>query len=207
MVCGSRPCGRSQAGFVTRYFVVIPVEGTMMRCRLITLAFAISIVPAVANAAPTTTIDIGKITCSQYLAMPPALSSKFSAWMSGWFSYRNRRTFVDFDLHQANIAKVKAWCQSSPDESVMAGLLKAIGSTAPAGAKLDFNKITCGDWLGYAPEDRDSVRYFMSGYYSSAASDDVFDYDRLQRNSRKVVAYCEKKKLDTLPTAIHKRAS
>ena len=40
-----------------------------MRCKLIILTFAISIVPAVANAALTTTIDIGKITCSQYLAM------------------------------------------------------------------------------------------------------------------------------------------
>ena len=48
-----------------------------MRCKLVILTFAISIVPAVATL--TTTIDIGKITCSQYLAMPPALSSKFSA--------------------------------------------------------------------------------------------------------------------------------
>ena len=99
-----------------------------MRCKLIILTFSISIVPAVANAALTTTIDIGKITCSQYLAMPPALSSKFSAWMSGWFSYRNRRTFVDFGLHQTNITNVKAWCQSNPSESVMVGLPKAIGS-------------------------------------------------------------------------------
>ena len=80
------------------------------------------IVPAVANAALTTTIDIGKITCSQYLAMPPALSSKFSAWMSGWFSYRNRRTFVEFGLHQTNVTNLKAWCQSNPSESVMVGL-------------------------------------------------------------------------------------
>jgi len=34
-----------------------------MRCKLVVLTFAISIVPAVANAALTTTIDIGKITC------------------------------------------------------------------------------------------------------------------------------------------------
>ena len=177
-----------------------------MGCRLIILAFAISIVPTIAHAAPTTTIDIGKITCSQYLDMPPALSSKFSAWMSGWFSYRNRRTFVDFGLHQTNIKNVKAWCQSNPRETVMVGLRKAIGSTAPAGAVLDFNKVTCGDWLGYAPEDRDFVRYFMSGYYSSAANDNVLDYNRLQRNSGNVVAYCEKKKPHTLPTAIQKSA-
>jgi hypothetical protein len=35
-----------------------------MRCRLIVLAFAMSILPAAAHAAPTTTIDIGKIMLS-----------------------------------------------------------------------------------------------------------------------------------------------
>jgi hypothetical protein len=89
----------------------------------------------------------------------------------------------------------------------MAGLPKAIGSTASIGDKLDFNKITCGDWLAYGPEDREFVSYFMSGYYGSAANNDVLDYNRLQRNSRKVAAWCEKKKSNTLPTAIQKGAS
>jgi hypothetical protein len=33
------------------------------------------------------------------------------------------------------------------------------------------------------------------------------DYDRLQKNSEKVIAYCKKRKSDTLPTAIQKSAS
>jgi acid stress chaperone HdeB len=85
-----------------------------------------------------------------------------------------------------------------------------IGATlAPAAAqiKLDMNKITCGDWLGYAPADRDFVRYFMSGYYNAAANNNVLDYNRLEKNSEKVVAYCKKHKPDTLPTAIQKSAS
>jgi hypothetical protein len=114
---------------------------------------------------------------------------------------------VDFDVHQTNIANVKNWCQSNPDESVMVGLPKAIGAAAPAGDKLDFNKMTCGDWLGYAPEGRDFVSYFMSGYYNAAAKNDVLDYNRLQRNSRKVVVWCEKRKSYTFPTAIQKVAS
>ena len=147
-----------------------------MKCRLIGLTFAISMVPIVANA--QVTIDMGKITCSQYLAMPQSQSDNFSAWMSGWFSY------------------------------VLAVILIGAGS-APAAAqiKLDLNKITCGDWLGYAPADRDFVRYFMSGYYNAAANNNVLDYNRLQKNSEKVVAYCKKRKTDTLPTAIQKSAS
>jgi hypothetical protein len=178
-----------------------------MRCRLNILTFAISIVPAFAGEVHATTVDIRSITCNEYLAMPAAPSSKFSAWMTGWFSYESRRTFVDFDLHRTNVANVRGWCQSNPSASVMVGLEKSIGVAAVPNATLDFNKITCGTWLGYGPEDRDFVRYFMSGYYNATASNSVLDYDRLQRNSSAVVAYCKKNKSRTLPTAIQNRAS
>ena len=90
----------------------------------------------------------------------------------------------------------------------VAVILIGAGSVpAAAQIKLDMNKITCGDWLGYAPADRDFIRYFMSGYYNAAANNNVLDYDRLQKNSEKVVAYCKKRKSDTLPTAIQKRAN
>jgi len=47
----------------------------------------------------------------------------------------------------------------------------------------------------------------MSGYYNAAANNNVLDYNRLQKNSTKVMAYCKKRKSDTLPTAIKKSAS
>jgi hypothetical protein len=87
--------------------------------------FAISIFPMAANA--QLTIDMSTIKCDQYLAMSPSMSRDFSAWMSGWFSYQTRRTFVDLALHQKNIANVKAWCQFHPQESVMTGLQNAVG--------------------------------------------------------------------------------
>jgi hypothetical protein len=37
--------------------------------------------------------------------------------MSGWFSYQTRREFVDIELHQKNIANLKAWCQYHPQET------------------------------------------------------------------------------------------
>jgi acid stress chaperone HdeB len=86
-------------------------------------------------------------------------------------------------------------------------LIGAASSPAAAQIKLDMNKITCGNWLGYSPADRDFVRYFMSGYYSAAAKNNVLDYNRLEKNSAKVAAYCKKRKNDTLPTAIQKSAS
>jgi hypothetical protein len=93
--------------------------------------------------------------------------------------------------------------------ALVIGTIFLAAASAPAAAqiKLDMNKITCGDWLGYSPSDRDFVRFFMSGYYNAAANNDVLDYNRLQNNSAKVAAYCKKRKSDTLPTAIKKSAS
>jgi hypothetical protein len=85
-------------------------------------------------------------------------------------------------------------------------LLTAASAPASAQIKLDMNKITCGDWLSYGPADRDFVRFFMSGYYNAAANSDVLDYNRLEKNSAKVMALCKKRKSDTLPTAIQKAA-
>jgi len=96
-----------------------------MRLPLIGLTFAILLLPATANA--QLTIDMASITCGQYLGMPPAQSRDFSAWMSGWFSYQTRRQFVDIELHQKNIANLKAWCQYHPQDSVMTGLQAGIG--------------------------------------------------------------------------------
>ena len=96
-----------------------------MRLGLISTAFAILILPAAANA--QLTIDMGAIKCNQYLAMSPSTSRDFSAWMSGWFSYQTRRTFVDLLTHQKSIANVKSWCKYRPQESVMNALQNAIG--------------------------------------------------------------------------------
>jgi hypothetical protein len=92
--------------------------------------------------------------------------------------------------------------------TLMVGVVLAIAAAAPASAqiRLDMNKITCGEWLGYGPADRDFVRFFMSGYYNAAANSDVLDYDRLEKNSAKVMSLCKKRKSDTLPTAIQKAA-
>ena len=85
---------------------------------------------------------------------------------------------------------------------VAATLLVAASAPSAAQIKIDMNKITCGGWLGYSPEERDFVRFWMSGYYNSAANSTVLNYDSFQRNSAKVASYCKSHKSQTLPTAI-----
>ena len=89
---------------------------------------------------------------------------------------------------------------------VAATLLLAASLPSAGQISLDMNQITCRDWLGYSPENQDFVRFFMSGYYNAAANNNVLDYDRLQRNSAMIAAYCKKHGSDTLPTAIQNSA-
>jgi len=81
-------------------------------------------------------------------------------------------------------------------------LLAAASQPSVAQISVDMNQITCGGWLEYSPEQRDFVRFWMSGYYNAAANSNVLNYDRFQRNSAKIAAYCKKNKSKTLPTAI-----
>ena len=85
---------------------------------------------------------------------------------------------------------------------VAATLLVAAWQSSVAQINVDINQITCGGWLGYSREERDFVRFWMSGYYNAAANSNVLNYDRFQRNSAKITAYCKKNKSKTLPTAI-----
>jgi hypothetical protein len=95
----------------------------MKRIKLICL-IAGCLLPFGANA--QVTIDMNTVKCDQYLAMPASMSRDFSAWMSGWFSYQTRKTYVDLVVHQKNIANVQDWCNYHRQEKVMTGLQNAI---------------------------------------------------------------------------------
>ncbi|MGA7013915.1 MAG: HdeA/HdeB family chaperone [Pseudolabrys sp.] len=81
-------------------------------------------------------------------------------------------------------------------------LLVAGSLPSSAQIRVDMNNMTCGNWLGYSPENREFVRYWMSGYYNAAANSNILNYDRLQNNSAKVAEYCKSHKSQSLPTAI-----
>ena len=67
-------------------------------------------------------IDMSKVTCANYLAMPPDKSRIFSAWMSGYFNQKSGYAWVDLNAFARNIANVKQWCATYPNETVMTGL-------------------------------------------------------------------------------------
>lgn len=72
-----------------------------------------------------TVVEMRKVTCVQYLAMTLSESKRFSAWMSGWYSYQVGKTSVDVITYRKNVENVRAWCQFHPQEAVMSGLDQA----------------------------------------------------------------------------------
>jgi hypothetical protein len=94
-----------------------------MRKMLFGLAMVGMIAPSLGHAQAA--IDMGRVTCAEYLAMPPEMSADFSAWMSGWFNQKNGYVSVDLDAFHRNVDNVKAWCASNKDSSVMGGLQAA----------------------------------------------------------------------------------
>ena len=87
------------------------------------LTLAAAMPPAVAHA--QVSIDMSRVTCAEYLAMPPGQAATFSAWMSGWFNQKNGYVFFDINAYERNVANVKSWCALNPADTVMAGLQRA----------------------------------------------------------------------------------
>jgi hypothetical protein len=88
--------------------------------------------------------------------------------------------------------------------AVLAVFLSAALVPASAQVKLDMNKITCGDLLGYDRTNQEFVRSWMSGYYAASKNIDMVDLKRVNADSKKVTDYCKKHKSDPLPKAINK---
>ena len=78
----------------------------------------------------------------------------------------------------------------------------AASQLSVAQISVDMNQITCGRWLGYSADERDFVRFWMSGYYNAAGNSNVLNCDRFKKNSAKITAYCKKNRAKTLPSAI-----
>ena len=68
-------------------------------CLTITVSLSLSSLRA------QVTIDMSKVTCADYLAMPPDKSRTFSAWMSGYFNQKLGYAWVDLNVHLHEISQ------------------------------------------------------------------------------------------------------
>jgi hypothetical protein len=84
------------------------------------LAIVGAMAPSLAHA--QLKIDMNLVTCGQYMGMPPEQAANFAAWMSGWFNQKQGYVWVNLQAYERNIANVRAYCASNPNDKVMAVL-------------------------------------------------------------------------------------
>jgi hypothetical protein len=101
------------------------LEGTYMKRLMMAFVIAGAIAPKIASA--QVDIDMGTVTCGEFLALPEGRADAFAAWMSGWAHRKVGRTQLDLIAFPKNIASVKSWCASHKGESVMRGVYDALG--------------------------------------------------------------------------------
>ena len=119
-----------------------------MRKLILGLALAMTIAPGASHAQMT--LDMSRVTCADMLALPPDRAEMFSAFMSGWFNQRFGYVTVGFADYERNVASVKQWCTTNPQQTVMAALERAHPQPGPPGGqvKVDMSLITCKQYLG-----------------------------------------------------------
>ena len=62
------------------------MNNVSVRAFALFVTIAGTILPSIAQA--QVMIDTSRITCSQYLALPPDQSGMLAAWLSGWFNQK-----------------------------------------------------------------------------------------------------------------------
>ena len=97
-----------------------------MKSRRILVALAAFVLPLSVNA--QVMFDTTRVTCANYLAMSPTDARLFSAFMSGWFNQKTGHVTVDLNQYEKNVANVRSWCGTNPNETVIAGLTRATGT-------------------------------------------------------------------------------
>ena len=177
-----------------------------MRKLLFCLAVAITVIPGSGHA--QVTLDMTRLTCADYLAMPPDQGRVFSAWMSGWFNQKFGYVSVGLGDFARNVASVRQWCTTSPRETIMTALERSRPEPGPVSGqvKIDMSLITCRQYLSSDAERQEMIAHWMSGYFRASRSQPVFDFQRFANNKKAVGNYCKKRRDETLMSAIQKSA-
>lgn len=95
-----------------------------MRKTVLCLASALALAPTVVLA--QVTIDMNRISCGDFVAMPAEDSATTAAWISGWFNQKAGYTWIDLHAYHRNIDNIRQFCTSHPTEMVMTAVYQAV---------------------------------------------------------------------------------
>jgi acid stress chaperone HdeB len=84
------------------------------------LAMALIVLGALGvDAAGQDAIDLGRTTCTQFLAMSREQTLIIVGWLHGYFLDEHASPIIDFGKLNADSLKLSERCQSHPDEDVI----------------------------------------------------------------------------------------
>ena len=72
-------------------------------------------------------VDVGKITCRQFLLDAVAPTKSVTMWLSGYYHGKHGGTVVDFAALPREADKVEDFCRMNLDTPVMDAVEKALG--------------------------------------------------------------------------------
>ena len=92
------------------------------------MALGLALAPTAGSA--QVDIDTTRITCGEFVALPPAELETTAAWFSGWFNEKLGYTFVDIEAFQRSTKNVVAFCKDHPKDQLFGVIQQAVNAAA-----------------------------------------------------------------------------
>jgi acid stress chaperone HdeB len=87
--------------------------------RTLGILFAMTAALVATGAKAQTTIDVTKISCSEYLFDKIAPSKSIAVWLNGYYNGMQHNTVIDLDRMDQNIDKIEDFCRLHLQTTVM----------------------------------------------------------------------------------------
>ena len=75
-------------------------------------------------------LDTTRITCGEFVALPPADADTLAALFSGWFNQKLGDTSVDLEAFHRNTANIAAFCKANPKDQLFGVIQQAVNNAA-----------------------------------------------------------------------------
>ena len=69
--------------------------------------------------AQTSTIDVGKMTCKEFDALPRDRVSAVTTWLDGYYTEEDDPKLIEFDAISASTEKLISFCKQNPNATVL----------------------------------------------------------------------------------------
>jgi acid stress chaperone HdeB len=72
------------------------------------------------------TIDVAKVSCSQFALYKVASPETLAIWLHGYYSGKRGNTVVDVEALKANMKKLRDYCVQNPDVNLVEAVEKIL---------------------------------------------------------------------------------